>query len=375
MTSLEKVYRVGLVGCGGMGRHHLGVLKSLPQFEIAALCDTVPETLRRVGESYGVQALYESHETMLDTCPLDIVVVATQTRDHCVPTVAALKRGVSVMCEKPIAINLAEADAMVAAATASGAKLAIHQQNHVNPAIRKAQVMIAEGAIGDIVLVRGRNKAGRKSGNEFMEMGTHVTDMMLCFGGIPQWCAGTVTYEGRLASSQDIMEAKEMSPGDRDSGPVMGSRAIAHYGFEDGILGEIHFIDYQRTMNTNYGVDVLGTEGQLAIRASGNLTENLWYLPRPMEGTPAELGDWEQVDLADIGVVNPIISMYHRFVHAMETGTQPPSNGEEGRWAFEMILAIYQSHREGGRRVVLPMSERLHPLEQWRKSGASTSKK
>jgi len=60
--------------------------------------------------------------------------------------------------------------------------------------------------------------------------------------------------------------------------------------------------------------------------------------------------------------------MYRRFVHAMATDTQPPSSGEEGRWAFEMIMAIYQSHREQGRRVELPLAARKHPLEQWRKS-------
>ncbi len=364
--NVQTRYRVGLVGCGGMGRHHLSVLRSLPEFEIVALCDIMPEPLNRAGEEMNVSERYLHYEEMLEASRPDIVVVATQTRGHCAPTVAALKRGISVMCEKPIAIDLVEADAMVAAASESGARLAIHQQNHVNPGIRKAQAMVEEGAIGEVVLIRGRNKAGRKSGNEFMEMGTHVTDMMLCFGGIPQWCAGTVHHDGRLADPRDIMEAKQMSPHDRDSGLVMGTRAMAHYSFSGGILGEIHFLGYRRGMNTNYGVDILGTEGQLAVRASGNLQENLWHLPRPMEGTPAELGDWKPVDLSDIGVENPVITMYRKFVHAIETDTQPPSSGEEGRWAFEMILGIYQSHREQGRRVPLPLTDRRHPLEQWR---------
>ncbi|MCE2396105.1 hypothetical protein J4G02_16210, partial [Candidatus Poribacteria bacterium] len=81
--------------------------------------------------------------------------------------------------------------------------------------------MVKEGIIGDVILVRGRNKAGRKSGNEFMEMGTHVADMMLCFGGVPEWCSGTVYNEHQSAGPTDIMEAKEMSPRDRDSGLVM----------------------------------------------------------------------------------------------------------------------------------------------------------
>ena len=368
MMSSSKIYRVGLVGCGGMGRHHLSTLRQLPEFEIAALCDIFPDTLKRVGEEYNVKERYEDFEKMYDEMDLDIVTVATQTRGHNAPTVAALSRGISVLCEKPIAINLVEADEMVEASAKSGAKFAIHQQNHVNPGIRKAQAMVKDGAIGEVILIRGRNKAGRRSGNEFMEMGTHVTDMMLCFGGIPQWCSGTVYNQRQFAGPEDIMESKEMSPGDRDSGLVMGTRAIANYGFVEGCLGEIHFLGYKQGLNTNYGVDILGENGQLAVRCTGALKQNLWHLPRPLEGTPTQLSDWKPVDLTDIGVEEPVITMYRRFVHAIETNTQPPSSGEEGRWAFEMIMAIYQSHREGGCRVELPLADRRHPLEQWRKS-------
>lgn len=364
---ISKKYRVALVGCGGMGRHHLSLLSQLLEFEIVALCDIVVDTLSKVGDGFGVKALYTDFEKMYDEMNLDLVTVATQTRGHHAPAVAALKRGIPVICEKPIAINLIEADEMVAAAEKSGAKFSIHQQNHVNPAIRKAVNLVKEGTIGEVVLVRGRNKAGRKSGNEFMEMGTHVTDMMLRFGGIPQWCSGTVYNQGQLAEVKDIMEAKEMSPRDRDSGLVMGSRAIAHYGFKDGILGELHFLGYQKGMSDNYGVDILGTEGQLAARCTGGLVgNNLWHLPRPMEGTPAQLTAWRQVDLADVGIEEPMITMYRRFVAAIEKNEEPPSSGRQGRWAFEMIMAIYQSHIEGGRRVELPLDQRQHPLEQWR---------
>ena len=366
---MAKSYRLGLVGCGGMGRNHLKVIQDgLGEFEVVAICDVVPEALERAGEEYGVEARYQDVEKMCDEAKLDVLTVATQTRGHHAPTVAALRRGIAVLCEKPIAIDLAEADAMVAAAKEGETRLAINQQNHVNPGIRKARELVRQGLIGEVVVVRGRNKSGRKSGNEFTEMGTHVTDMMLCFGGIPEWCAGTVYYEGRLAGVQDIMEAKEMAPGDRDSGLVMGERAVGHYGFRGGMLGEIHFLGYQQNVSTNYGVDVLGTEGQLAVRASSYAAHNLWHLPRPMEGLPSELGDWEEVDLSDMGVEAPIATMYRELMRAVENNTEPPGSGEEGCRAFEMILGIYQSHREGGGRIELPMAERRHPLELWRQT-------
>ena len=369
---MTKTYRVGLVGCGGMGMGHLRTIRDkLPEFELVALCDVFAEAEARARQECGDgPVFYRDCERMYDEAGLDVVAVATQTRGHCAPTVAALRQGISVLCEKPIAIDLAEADAMVAAQQ-GGARLAINQQNHVNPGIRKAQALVAQGAIGEVVLVRGRNKAGRKSGNEFMEMGTHVTDMMLCFGGAPQWCSGTVYYQGRLAEVGDIMEAKEMSPRDRDSGPVVGARAVGLYGFANGVQGEIRFVDYAQTNGNNYGVDILGTQGQLAVRASGGVKGgNVWHLPHPMEGLPSEAGDWQQVELGTDGDRDAIATMYRELLGAAETGVEPPGSGEEGRWAFEMVLGLYESHRQGGGRVELPMDERGHPLENWRAEAA-----
>jgi hypothetical protein len=96
------------------------------------------------------------------------------------------------------------------------------------------------------------------------------------------------------------------------------------------------------------------------------LKENLWHLPHPMEGAPSQYSDWKFVDTSDCGIEDPLVTMYRSFVNAIETDTQPPSSGDEGRWAFEMIIGIYQSHLEGGRRVDLPLADRRHPLEQWR---------
>ena len=363
---MSETKRVALVGCGGMGRQHLEVLRGLDGFEAIGVCDVLEENLQRAAGEYGIAACYTDFDEMYSALKPDLVTVATQTRGHCAPSVAALNREISVLCEKPIAIDLAEADEMVEAAAASGAKLAINQQNHLNSGIVRGRQMVEDGVIGHLVLVRGRNKCGRKSGNEFTEMGTHVTDMMLCFGGVPEWCSGTVYEGGRPVELGDIMEAKEMSPRDRDSGLVAGSVAMGHYGFANGVLGEIHFLGYQSRDNHNFGVDVLGSEGQLAIRAAGDIQQGLWHLPRPMEGRPSDYGDWQAVSLGEDVKESPIASMYRSLARAAEDGTDPPGSGVEGRWAFEMVLGLYQSHREGGRRIDLPMRERRHPLEVWR---------
>jgi predicted dehydrogenase len=363
-------YKIGVVGCGAMGRSHLKTItEQLPEFEIAGLCDPFDGAREQVREDFGLEIKYEDCAQMCQAVELDLVVVATQTRGHHAPAIAALERGISVLCEKPIAIDLVEADEMVEAAKKSGAKFAINQQNHVNRGVRKGLDLVRSGLVGEVVMIRGRNKCGRKSGNEFMEMGTHVTDMMICFGGPAEWCSGTVYWEGRPAVVDDIMESKEMSPRDRDSGLVVGDRTVGQYGFPGGVLGEIHFLGYEKTYTANYGLDVLGTEGQLAFRGAVEVDHNLWHLPRPMEGLPTDFGDWQPIDVSDVSDASNIATMYRELMAARDNGGEPPGSGEEGRAAFEMILGLYQSHREGGGRLALPMSERRHPLEMWREEG------
>ena len=71
-------------------------------------------------------------------------------------------------------------------------------------------------------------------------------------------------------------------------------------------------------------------------------------------------------DELDEQAEDAVVTMYRELLAARDQGREPPGSGAEGRWAFEMILGIYQSHREGGRRIDLPMPERRHPLEVWR---------
>ena len=119
---MEK-FRVGLVGCGGMGRSHLRAIQEhMPEFKIAALCDPFPAASEIIKEQFNLNIDFQNCQDMCEEVELDLVVVATQTRQHHKPTIAALERGIPVLCEKPIAIDPREADEMVNAAKSSGAK-------------------------------------------------------------------------------------------------------------------------------------------------------------------------------------------------------------------------------------------------------------
>ena len=142
----------------------------------------------------------------------------------------------------------------------------------------------------------------------------------------------------------------------------MGDRAGGSYAFESGAAGEVHFLGFDERYNKNYGVDILGTRGALAVRSN-----QVWHLPRPMEGHPGGDGDWDLVYSGpeEEGDQGPVATMYEMLLEAIREDSEPPSSGGTGRLALEMIMGIYESHKEGGRRVDIPLKERGHPLERW----------
>src|SRR5205085_7022100 len=91
--------------------------------------------------------------------------------------ISAAAHGVHVLCEKPLAPSLADADAMVAACDRAGVRLAVDHLRRITPAARVARDMVAEGAVGDVIGIEIHEKGGRPVGNTLMEMSTHDFDL------------------------------------------------------------------------------------------------------------------------------------------------------------------------------------------------------
>ncbi len=364
-----KRYRAALIGCGGMSTSHLRALNEVPEIDVVAVCDIDEDRLQAVGDAFNVANRYTDYHAMFATERPDMVSIATQGPQHCAATVAAAEHGVHVLCEKPMALDLAETDQMVDACEKAGVKLAINHQATVRPSLKRMRAMVENGDIGDVILVRGNNKSGRKAGNELMEMGTHVFDRMQYIGGAPQWCFAHLTWQGEAATTAHIMDSQEMSPRDRASGLVLGERAFALFGMTRAPVGECYFLGYEKTNSLLYSVDVLGTKGQLSLRGTGTRrgSGDLYHLPVPAFYAPdlQEEPLWQRVEVPeenDPGFgkegITPIL---RELISSIETGSEHPCSGETGRLNLEMVMAIYTSHLTG-QRVSIPLAERTHPL-------------
>lgn len=130
--AMSKVYRVGVIGCGGIANgKHLPALSRQDKVQVVAFCDIIKERAEAAAEQYGSAdaAVYTDYQELLKDASIDIVHVLTPNDAHAEISIAALEAGKHVMCEKPMAKTAADAKRMAEAAKRTGKKLTIGYDN------------------------------------------------------------------------------------------------------------------------------------------------------------------------------------------------------------------------------------------------------
>lgn len=152
-------YRTGIIACGIIARVHarawLGVTGR--PTEIAAIADTNPDALREYGEFFRIseEHRYADYREMLDKEKLDFVDVCSWHQQHAEMVIAAAARKPkAIICQKPMAVDLGEADAMLAACQRNGVKLVIAYQRPHHANWLKARELIRGGAIGRVLQIQ-----------------------------------------------------------------------------------------------------------------------------------------------------------------------------------------------------------------------------
>jgi len=150
----EKPIRLAIIGTGHRGWAHLAILKTMPQFQVVALADPTPQNLDRGASLAPGAKTYSDYRQMLaERNDLDAVVVITPSFLHAEVTVAALDRGLPVLCEKPMATTVEDANRMIEASRRSGKLLYIGFQKRLVPTTARMHELAAAGEIGRIEFV------------------------------------------------------------------------------------------------------------------------------------------------------------------------------------------------------------------------------
>jgi UDP-N-acetyl-2-amino-2-deoxyglucuronate dehydrogenase len=357
----------------GVGRQHVRAFAMLPETRLVAVCDANTERLAPVAAAHGVRGVTDPAALFADP-EVQIISIATPHPSHAALAIAAARAGKHVIVEKPMTVDLAEADAMVAAAKEAGVTLGVIFQRRWWPAALRLRAAIDAGKIGRPVLGQcalswwrtqayydrdaWRGRWDTEGGGVLTNQGIHAIDMF-------QWLMGDDVVEvfGRWANlTHPSIEVED--------------NAAVVLRFKSGALGVISATTSSRLSHTR--ITIHGSNGAsvgVIEEPEGAVGYNdVWTIPGEehlaAESLAAHVasGDYIYHGLdQEPPHVWPTAYQYRQeadppyharqlqeFAQAIQAGRAPLVTGEEGRKSLEILLAVYESARTG-QPVALPL--------------------
>ena len=331
---------IGIIGAGNISQTHARAAQAIPGVTVAAVIGSNPERTSALGGEFGA-ATYDDLERFLAHRPMDLVAIGSPSGLHAEQGIAAARRGLHVLVEKPIEITARRADALIAAADAARVKLGVFFQDRLRPAVRDLKAAIDAGEIGTPVMIAGRVKwyrppeyyAGSRwrgtwaldGGGALMNQGIHTVDLM-------QWFFGPVTrVQAWIGTRVHAIEVEDT--------------AAAVLEFSNGAVGTIEaatsaYPGYPRR------VEITGSQGTIVLEH--DRIEAVDLRTPSAHVAVCETGD------RTASAASPVVSdasahqrVLEDFIRAIETDGTPACDGREGRRSVEIVEAIYDAARAG----------------------------
>jgi predicted dehydrogenase len=329
--------RCAIVGVGMIGRQHARILAALPEAELVVCCDVDAERAADVPE--GVRFTTSVEET-LEWVGLEAVVVCVPQHLHRAIVEPALAAGLAVLCEKPIAHSLADADAMIRAADAEPGPLVIGHTLRFEADYVAASAAVAAGEVGDVVSLAARWHAPDYEGRVISGRATVPQEMMIHDLDVVEWLAGPIE---RVYAEASPIEVVGPGPDAVVATLRLCSGAVA--AFDHGWIAPA-----EKGLGSEHRLAVFGTSGALFVEsrdtpltiygARGFARVNTRYYP---SAGPVPAGALATED--------------RHFVRTVREGTAWPISLVEGRRALASAIAIERSLASGGPVDVLDVED------------------
>ncbi len=352
-----KKLRVGIIGCGGIANgKHMPSLKQVAECEMVAFCDLVVERAENAAKQYGIPgaAVYVDYKELLKDETIDVVHVCTPNRAHSFITVDALEAGKHVMCEKPMAINSAEALKMLEAAKRCGKKLTIGYQNRQCKDTRYLKDEADQGTFGDIYYARAIALRRRgvptwgvflseeeQGGGPLIDIATHSLDLTLWIlnNYEPAYCIGKTFHA--LNDQKNVANAW----GDWD--PEKFTVEDSGFGFVVMKNGAVISVESSWALNS------LLTEGQVVFSGTKAGGDN--YNGVRINGVRNGRRYVYQPDLSAGGVAfydgisegDPSVVEAKQWIMSIINDTDPCVLPEQAYCVTRILEGIYESSRTG----------------------------
>lgn len=337
MADDKRELKIALVGCGRIAQRHAELLGrgQIAGAGLAAVCDIVPAKAKALGEKYGVPHYTDMLEMMAKT-PADAVSVLTESGNHARHVVALSKFKKHIIVEKPMALTLDDADAMIKACADAGVKLFVVKQNRFNVPVVKLRQALEAGRFGKLVLGTVRVRWCREQnyydqdkwrgtwaldGGVLANQASHHVDLL-------EWMMGDV--EGVYAMSATALVKIETE-----------DTAVVSLRFQNGALGVIEATTAARPKDLEGSISILGEKGAVEIGGFAVNQMKTWNFKQP------EPGDAEV--MAKFSVNPPDVygfghkAYYEHVVDCVNNDAKQLVDGAEGRRSLELIAGIYES--------------------------------
>jgi len=351
--------RVGLIGLGGVAEAHLEGYKQVETIQVVAGAEIQTERLARMAEKWRFKG-YSDYGQMLAEENLDIACVLTPARFHREVTARVAEAGVHVLCEKPLAVSLDDARAMIEVCDKRGVKLAYGATWRFLPACRKAKEIIESGRLGRVMLMMETYVGGRGydnfrdagpmhyppggpggGGMGLIDHGIHLIDMFMWLTGSP---AASVFGRGNISGQPPATEYLTMILQNGAVGQLVYNEATLPCEMPtEGIFswGGSWDINYNMTLGGGWEAQpqnfrVYGTRGALRVFHYAN---KLFLY---------EEGRREQIRVLDRPMPGNFAMQMESFARAIQEKKSPEATGSDGLRALAVALAAYKSHETQG---------------------------
>jgi UDP-N-acetyl-2-amino-2-deoxyglucuronate dehydrogenase len=347
--------RFALVGCGRISKRHSELLgeNQIKGAGLVAVCDKVLSKAEAISSKYGVPA-YSCYHEMMQSEKVDVVVILTESGVHASNTIDLAKYGAHIVVEKPMALTLADADAMIEACDRHGVKLFVVKQNRFNVPVVQLRNALERGRFGKLIMGTVRVRWCRPQ----------------AYYDQDPW-RGTWAYDGGVLTNQAShhVDLLEWMMGDVESVFAKSKQALADIEAEDtavvmlkfknGALGVIEATTAIRPKDLEGSISVLGETGSVEIGGFAVNEMKTWNF--------SEMTDEDESVIEKYSVNPPNVygfghqAYYEHVVDCIQNKTPQLVDGLKGRKSLELINAIYESI-ETGKEVYLNFSSKYSKL-------------
>jgi nucleoside-diphosphate-sugar epimerase/predicted dehydrogenase len=334
--------KIGLIGCGQIAHVHASFIQEDEKHRIVGVCDQDKGRAEAFAQRFKIGKVYENLAQFIEAGKPDVVHVLTPPQTHMALALQAMEAGCHVLVEKPMALSVDEADAMIAAAETHGVKLCVDHTQLFDPVILQARRLVAEGAVGTVIGVESyygfnfTQAAGRRwvenlPAGVFQDLVPHPLSLILQFVGDPQDLHVSTLITGTLGPNVPD-ELRVLMRGKDTLGTLSISLAIKPH------LNFLRIYGSKAILHVDLGNMILSVERLRPLPKA--IARGLMSVEQGMQLVSGAIRNAFKFMLGRVKPYQGMGNLIRAFYESIEKDQDPPVSGQAGRRVVQVFERI-----------------------------------